>query len=140
MSKKENMSDYELQAEDFCRDFGVRIKICFKAYDKYFPEDAQKRNIYRVRIDRGGKTFSFDFGDSAYNTIKNIRPTKYDVLACLTKNDVGTLDDFIEDYGYEIKNTDDFKRIEKTYKAVVHEYENVVRLFSDCMGELSEIY
>lgn len=65
-----------------------------------------------------------------------IPPTAYDVLACLTKSDPGTLEDFCNEYGYDL----DSKKAEKTYKAVKDEYNNVCMLFSDEeMAELSEI-
>lgn len=63
-------------------------------------------------------------------------PTAYDILACLTKSDPGTLEDFCNEYGYDL----DSKKAEKTYKAVKDEYNNVCMLFSDEeMAELSEI-
>ena len=67
-------------------------------------------------------------------------PTSYDVLACLTKYDVGSIDNFVSEFGYEINSWEDAKRIEKTYKAVCREWKGVQRVFSDCLEELSEIY
>ena len=53
-------------------------------------------------------------------------PTAYDVLACLTKYDPGTFDEFCSEYGY---NTDS-RQAFKTYKAVVREWKNIEKLFS----------
>ncbi len=55
-----------------------------------------------------------------------INPTLYDVLACLQKYDVGTFEDFCSCYGYD----NDSRTAEKTYKAVVKEFEAMERLFS----------
>ena len=43
------------------------------------------------------------------------------------------------EFGYEVNSWKDVKRIEKTYKAVRREYNNVVRVFGDCMDALQEI-
>jgi hypothetical protein len=92
-------------------------------------------NIYRVRIDRNGKSFSFNFTDSANNYNKGIRPTVYDVLACLQKYEVGTFEDFCSEFGYDMWK----KESHKIYKAVKREYDSVERLFGDCLEELAEI-
>lgn len=57
-------------------------------------------------------------------------PTAYDVLACLTKYDPGTLEDFCDECdecGYDL----DSKKTEKVYNAVKDEYNNLCMLFSD---------
>lgn len=63
-------------------------------------------------------------------------PTPYDVLACLQKYDIGTFEDFCSEFGYDT----DSRTAEKTYKAVVDEWQNVQRLFSDSeIEQLQEI-
>jgi hypothetical protein len=63
-------------------------------------------------------------------------PTMYDVLTCLTKYDPGTFEDFCGDYGYD----EDSRRAEKTYHAVVKEFEGMQRLFtSEELEILAEI-
>lgn len=63
-------------------------------------------------------------------------PTPYDVLACLTKYDPGTFEDFCSEFGYDV----DSRKAEGTYKAVVDEYRNLKMLYSDAelkrMGEI----
>lgn len=60
-------------------------------------------------------------------------PTEYDLLACLTKYDVGTFEDFCGEFGYDT----DSRKAEDTYKAVKEEYEKVCALFTD--EELTEL-
>ena len=68
------------------------------------------------------------------NTITT--PTNYDVLACLTKYEPGSFNNFCGDYGYN----NDSIQARKTWEAVVNEWHEVVQpLFSDCLDELSEI-
>lgn len=54
-------------------------------------------------------------------------PTAYDVLACLQKYPVGTFEDFCSEFGYD----EDSRTAEKTYKAVLKEYNSLCTLFSD---------
>lgn len=63
-------------------------------------------------------------------------PTAYDVLACLTKYDPGTLEEFCSEFGYDA----DSKRAEKLYNAVVNEWHNVAMLWNDAeIEDLTEI-
>lgn len=116
------------------------MSITFKRYGKHFENDKDFRNIYTVRIDRDGKSFSFQFGDSVSNTQNHKRPTCYDVLACLQKYDVGSFEDFCSEYGYTIDTYEDKRRITKLYRAVTKEFDKVTRIFGDVMDELQEIY
>ena len=58
-------------------------------------------------------------------------PTEYDILSCLTKYDVGSMDDFMHEFGYEIKCTQDMTNFINTYNAVVKEYNDVRRCFTE---------
>lgn len=63
-------------------------------------------------------------------------PSVYDVLACLTKYDPGTFEDFCSDYGYD----KDSRTAERIYFAVQKEYAQLARLFTpEQMEELAEI-
>ena len=67
---------------------------------------------------------------------KDVVPSVYDVLACLTKCDPGTFEDFCSDYGYD----EDSRTAERIYFAVQKEYAQLARLFTpDEMDELTEI-
>lgn len=58
-------------------------------------------------------------------------PTEYDILSCLTSYDVGSMDDFMHEFGYEIKCTQDMTNFINTYNAVVKEYNDVRRCFTE---------
>lgn len=63
-------------------------------------------------------------------------PSVYDVLACLSKCDPGTFEDFCSDYGYD----EDSRTAERVYFAVQKEYTQLARLFTpEQMEELAEI-
>ena len=71
---------------------------------------------------------------------KQAIPAEYDILACLTKYDVGSMDDFMHEFGYEIKCTQDMTNFINTYNAVVKEYNDVRRCFTEEQIEaMSEI-
>lgn len=59
--------------------------------------------------------------------VKGHAPTEYDILASLTKHDVGSFDDFCSEFGYNL----DSRSAKKIYKAVVKEYNNVCKIWSD---------
>ena len=63
-------------------------------------------------------------------------PNAYNILSCLTKYEVGSFEDFCSEFGYDV----DSRSAEKTYKAVVKEYEGLSMLYSDEeLEEMSEI-
>lgn len=69
-----------------------------------------------------------DFGNITRDKIvKPIAPTLYDVLTCLQKYEIGTFEYFCDDFGYDL----DSRTTEKTYKAVLNEYDKMCSLFTD---------
>lgn len=68
---------------------------------------------------------------------KELKTKEYDVLACLTKYDPGTHEDFCADFGYD---TDSIRGL-KTYLAVQKEYHELSRIFTpeqlEAMQEIS---
>ena len=63
-------------------------------------------------------------------------PSAYDVLACLTKYDPGTFEDFCCDFGYD----EDSRTAERIYFAVQKEYNELCRIFTaEQLEELQEI-
>jgi hypothetical protein len=68
-NKEIKMTNYEAQALNFLEKTKTRIKTKFIAYDKYFTDDTEPRDIYEVTIKREGKTpYTFRFGQSLVNS------------------------------------------------------------------------
>ena len=120
-------TNYEHQANDFLSKTNTSIKIEFLKYGSHFTGEKECRNIYKVKIKRENKSFSFNFGQSINATSKGEKPTNYDILACLQKYDVGSFDDFCSEFGYD----EDSRKAEKTYNGVCKEYNNVCKIWSE---------
>lgn len=134
---KTEISTYEKQALDFAKKHGVKMIVKHKKFGSHFAGEKDKRHIFRITLKRNGKQFSFDFGQSI--AAGNKEPNLYDILACLTKYDVGSFEDFCGDFGYEFYTKGEENKIKKIYNAVCKEFENVDKLFNDCIEELQEI-
>lgn len=131
---------YTKQVQDFLKKTGTKLKIEYFDTDKYFFDDKEVRNIYRCVLKNKRGQYTFKFGDSIYNTENGLEPTEYDILACMQKYDVGTFEDFVLEFGYEIYDTEERKRAKKLYKAVCREYNALCRLFTpEELEELAEI-
>lgn len=78
-----------------------------------------------------------DFGTvKADQIIRPVPPSEYSVLACLTKFDPGSFEDFCSEYGYD----SDGKTADRVYADVKEEWLNVCRIWSDSeIEELCEI-
>ena len=113
-----------------------------------FWDSLHNTEITRMHIDDYTiKTFGFrseclrpSERAKARNELNEMRrhatPTVYDVLACMTKYDPGTFENFCSDFGYD----EDSRTAERIYFAVQKEYSQLSRLFTpDQMEELQEI-
>lgn len=127
------ISTYEQQAIDFAKKHNVKMEILDEDYRPYFPEDKESRSVFKIRLTRNKKSYTFEFGQSIVNV--GLEPRLYDILACMTKYDPGSFEDFCDDYGY----SDDSIMANKIYRAVVKEWEAVERLFGDILDEFQEI-
>ena len=133
------MNNYTQQAENFAAKYGVTLEILGCEYKPMWNE-TQKRSVFKLRLKRSGKSYTFEFGQSIASG--SCEPSMYSVLACLTKDDPESFEYFCDCFGYsqydeETGRTN--KQTERTYKAVCREFAAVERLFSDCMEELQEI-
>lgn len=104
---------------------------------QYYQDKNIKGRTYT--LNGGCRTGGYSINDikkySSYITlVKGVKPNEYDLLACLQKYDVGTFEDFCNEFGYD----EDSITAEKTYKAVIEEYYKVCMIFSD--NEMEELH
>ena len=79
-----------------------------------------------------------DFGTVKTDRIlRPVEPSEYSVLACIIKDDPGSFEDFCHEFGYD----EDSKTAERTYNAIVKEWQNVCIIWADDeIKELRDIY
>lgn len=132
------MSEYTKQAEDFLKATGTEFRVVeFKGRVNQFNSMMDK---WEVELKRNGEVWAFPFYMGVGHN--GAEPTAYDVLACLTKYDVGSFEEFCAEFGYDVYDEETGrlnKKSQKTYIAVIHEYRHVLRMFVDCLDELCEI-
>ena len=135
------MSKYVKQARDFLESCNATMDIIYLGTEVNKDWDEKReRDTYMINIRTPKGNMQVKFWDSINNTIKNsdayrtnrlrIKPTVYDILSCLQKYDVGDIEDFMHEFGYEIQKKGDLKRIMNTYNAVVKEYNDICRCFT----------
>lgn len=126
--------NYLKQAQEFATKNGLKMTIVGEPeYKKHFDSDKQSRYVFKVKLSRLGKSYTFNFGQSIRAGAEE--PSLYDVLTCLQKWEVGTFQNFCGEFGYD----EDSRTAERIYKSVCKEFANVERLFSDIIEELQEI-
>lgn len=136
------MNRYVAQAKEFLEacNATMEIKYVGKEFNSNWGE-REKRNKYLFTITTPSGIMEDYFWDSLYNTHNRKKPTEYSVLSCLQKYDVGTMNDFFAEFGYEIHSADDMFRFLNTYNATVKEYQNLCRIFTpEQIKLLREIY
>jgi hypothetical protein len=132
------MSEYTVKANNFLKKHAITFKAVFKG-DKC-PLWDDKNHIhgdrYIITLRRGKRSMSLSFWNSLMDKQEGNTPDAYSVLACLQKYDPGTFENFCGDFGYDL----DSRKAEKTYKAVVREWEKNERFFTNSeLTELQEI-
>lgn len=120
-----NASQYEQAAQLAADKLNIKLKVLSNHWGKHFADDKDYRCIFKLRLSRGRKSYTFKFGQSI--AAGGIEPTLYHILSCLQKYDVESFEEFCSDFGY---NSDSIKSF-KTYKAVVKEFEAMERLFTN---------
>ena len=125
------MKEYINQARDFLRECNAKMKITWIGCEINNDwNDNIRRDVYRVTLKTPLGVMWVKFWNSEYNTARGIEPTEYDIIACLEKYDVGTIDDFVAEYGFEINEWADVKRIQNTYNTVRRQYKSLCRCFT----------
>ena len=126
------MNKYVKQAKDFLESCNATLTITYLGKEANASwDETSLRNTYRATIKTPKGSMWVKFWDSIAHVKSGEHPNEYDILACLQKYDVGTIDDFVSEYGYEVNEWSDVKKIQKIYRSVVNEYKKVKRCFTD---------
>jgi hypothetical protein len=80
------------------------------------------------------RNLQFDFGTAkADHIVRPVKPSEYSILACLTKYDPESFENFCKEFGYD----EDSRTTERTYNSVVKEWQNVCMIWAD--NEIEEL-
>ena len=96
----------------------------------------------KLQLDRKHYPTNTDLYEREIASLKNAKaklkkldrkhyPKNYDLLACLTKYDVGDFDNFLSEFGYEIKSAKDYENCKKVYEACKQEYDALLAIYND---------
>jgi hypothetical protein len=130
--------DYEKQGSDFLVKHRMAMAVKFLRHDRYFPDDTESRDIFRITLVRGVKKYPITFGQSIANSTGDGShlPTAYDLLACVTKSDSGSFEDWCSEFG----NDSDSRKAERLWNLVTKDWRAVQAFFTeDELSELQEI-
>jgi hypothetical protein len=94
-----------------------------------------KKNVNGKPI-MSSKDYGFLNGSNSKRNENFKVPSAYDILASLTKYDVGSFENFCDEFGYD----KDSIKAHKIYDAVLNEWSNIKMLYSDTeIAKLQEI-
>ena len=149
------MNEYEKQAKDFLKRFGIKIRKTYIGDRKGFPNQPDDTLIHQewsVRIfheDNPTEYMQFPLYGSYNDYLEYCRRPgsrrilrDYNILACLSSEMYcpETIEDFIDEYGYEIKRGGDLKRVMNIYDGLKKQSDDLHRIFNEEELEaLSEI-
>ena len=147
-------TDYAKLAEGWAAKWGVRMDVVYTGHRRYFADDTDTRDTYRITLKRGDRSMSFDYGASLNDSQArsesdgpywrkrandrarsdrlmykgpNLRaksPTMYDIVCCVCKDDPESFEDWCANFGYD---TDSRKALD-TYLACQKQAEDFRRL------------
>lgn len=137
------MSEYEKQAEDFLKLSNTKITIQKTGTVQGFPngQDNMLHDRYYVTLSRNGYTYGFPFYGSQHDHQTGKTPSHYDILACLQSYEVcDDVWDFAKEFGYEIKDKETFRNVNKIWSKCRSQYQSLCQLFDEnLMRKLAEI-
>lgn len=123
------MDEYQQQALDFLASCDAHMTVNNAGLAK--PKwDSKLHNTYDCEIKTPRGSMTVRFYDSLRNTELRKKPTEYDILSCLQAYEVGGVDEFMDEYGYEIKCGKDLLDFLDTYSGAKEEYCDICRVFT----------
>jgi len=143
---KERRDIYDVTVKRGSREFKLKFGNSLNDSGFYYTMGRRKVEIDRKKLDwERSNLLAFVRRESSGQFLNNGKsdiihypkaPDAYSILACLTKYDPGTFENFCSDLGYDT----DSRTAKKTYKAVCKEWLNVSSIWTDSeIEQLQEI-
>ena len=132
MSKKNDRNE---SIKKLCEDNGIKIRIEFVEKRKYWEDDIEERNVYKVNIRNKTNSMTTLYADSILNTRNNVQPDEYDVLSSMAKEKPQSFKYWCEQNEFEycdenkkIYNEicDEYSKISKIFKNILPAYKNIL--------------
>lgn len=97
-------------------------------------ESNKGANQYKVTISNSGEKFNIKFTDSLMNTYNNERSSDIRILYCAVVDaqsyeNSRSLEDFADEFGYDICESSERRKIEKIYNGCEKAYNDIQRVF-----------
>jgi len=67
---QDTVNTYEQSAIDFLKATDCQFSVKYVKTGKYFPDDKEDRDIYSITLKRGGRYYTFQFGQSIFHSGK----------------------------------------------------------------------
>ena len=135
MATKRFNNEYDQQAADFCEKYGVGIEKKFVRVVKGFPnhpDDKMEHMKFDVKLYRKDNHEKCNrakmMGKRVYHTLRD-----YDILASIACETYcpDTIEEFIDEYGYEIKRGGDLSRVTNIFNDCRKMHDDLHRIFTD---------
>ena len=81
------MDEYEQQAQDFLESTGTKLTLTRLGTFPHFTGEIEERDVYQVTLSNSKGAYSFQFGDSLYNTQRHLFAKDYSNMLPLSKLD-----------------------------------------------------
>jgi hypothetical protein len=130
---------YFMDVENMCSILAeTKVYVTYVKTDRYFPEDKDIRDIYRIKVERKDKgTATFRYGASMVDTWAHKRPELYEIFSSIASDysygQANTFEDFSEEFGYMFDHNE--REIKKQYTKAKRQFLKLEKLFDE-----SEIY
>lgn len=141
LGDKETRDIYSITLKRGQRKYTFKFGASLNDSGFYYMQGRKKTDIdrkfldpkYNVKVEIKRKDWSFNRQTDTIH--KPTAPSLYSVLACLTKYEVGSFENFCDEFGYD----SDSITAKKTYKAVAKEYDKMCGLFNNEDLELLQL-
>jgi|GEM_PF-5747452 len=135
--------DLAEMAREWMATNGVSMTARFDSHGRMFDCDKDDRDIWRVTVRHGRRSFTIRFGQSIVDSGNGIPPCITDVLCCLPKCDPGTLADYIDTYGScepDEMTVAEHRQLQAGWRETCRQWRQMERVLADCDLDSLEVF
>jgi hypothetical protein len=135
--------DLAEMARDWMTANGVTMTARFDSHDRMFFGDKDCRDIWKVTVHHGRRSFTVRFGQSIVDSGNGIPPCVTDVLCCLPKNEPESLEDYIDSYGScdaDRMTAKERDSLRASWRELRRQWRAMERVLADCDLDGLEVF